>query len=135
MTDAIFLKIHFCPNVGQKGSEVGCFTLFWKSCHLFFRKAFWFFTSHWKPNVKILVLELVPIRWYYLLWWAWWGMPKVPKIKSLQYLCNSNISKKKWGINMIFCMKINRKVLYKLRISFLLVIARYAQSTQNRKCL
>ena len=35
---------------------------------------------------------------------------------------------------MIFCMKISRiKVFYKLAISFLLVIARYTQSTQNSK--
>ena len=35
---------------------------------------------------------------------------------------------------MIFCMKISSiKVFYKLAISFLLVIARYTQSTQNSK--
>ena len=34
---------------------------------------------------------------------------------------------------MVFCMKINFKVFYKLIVSFLLVIARYAQSSQNSK--
>ena len=34
---------------------------------------------------------------------------------------------------MIFCMKINIEVFYKLNVSFLLVIARYAQTTQNSK--
>ena len=34
---------------------------------------------------------------------------------------------------MMFCMKINIKVFYKLTVLFLLVIARYAQSTQNGK--
>ena len=34
---------------------------------------------------------------------------------------------------MIFYIKKNIKVFYKLTISFLLVIARYAQSTQNSK--
>ena len=32
---------------------------------------------------------------------------------------------------MIFCIKINIKVFYKLVASFLLVIARHAQGTQN----
>ena len=34
---------------------------------------------------------------------------------------------------MIFCMKINIKVFYKMVVSFLLIIARHAQSTQNSK--
>ena len=58
-------------------------------------------------------------------------MPKVPKITSLQYLCN--ISRKRRGINIIFCMKRHIKVLYKRVVSFLLVLARHVQSTQNSK--
>ena len=34
---------------------------------------------------------------------------------------------------MIFCMKMNINVFYKIVVSFLLVIARYSQSTQNSK--
>ena len=34
---------------------------------------------------------------------------------------------------MIFCMKINIKVFYKLVVSFLLVIARHAQGAQNSR--
>ena len=34
---------------------------------------------------------------------------------------------------MIFCMEISIKVFYKLVVSFLLVIARHAQNTQNSK--
>ena len=34
---------------------------------------------------------------------------------------------------MIFCIEINIKVLYKLVVSFSLVVGRHAQSTQNRK--
>ena len=41
--------------------------------------------------------------------------------------------KKRWGIDKIFCMEINKKAFYKLTVSFLLVIARYSQSTQNIK--
>ena len=33
------------------------------------------------------------------------------------------------GMNMIFCVKINVKVFYKVVVSFLLVIERHAQST------
>ena len=34
---------------------------------------------------------------------------------------------------MIFCMKVNIKVFYKLAVSVLLVIARHAQISQNRQ--
>ena len=34
---------------------------------------------------------------------------------------------------MIFCMKINIKIFYELVVSFLLVMVRHAQSTQNMK--
>ena len=34
---------------------------------------------------------------------------------------------------MIFCLKRNIKVFYQLTVSFLLVLARCAQSTQNNK--
>ena len=69
-----------------------------------------------------------PARCYYHLCWEWQDMPRVPKITILQYLCN--ISKKRWGINMIFSMKINIKVFFKLTVSF---IARCAQSIQHWK--
>ena len=36
-------------------------------------------------------------------------------------------------MNTIFCMNISTKVFFKLVVSFLLVIVRHAQSTQNRK--
>ena len=38
-------------------------------------------------------------------------------------------------MNMISCMKINIKVFYSQTVSFLLAIARYAQSSQNSKFL
>ena len=43
------------------------------------------------------------------------------------------ISRKREGKNMIFCLKINHNVFDKLVILFLLVIARHAQCTHNRK--
>ena len=50
------------------------------------------------------------------------------KITSLQYLCN--ILRKRWGINMIFCMKINKFSI----VSFRLVITSHAQSTSTQNC-
>ena len=67
----------------------------------------------------------VSFKWFYCFWWPWSGMPDVPKITSLQYLCN--ISGKRWGINTIFCMTMS-KVFYKLVVSFLLVKTSHAQS-------
>ena len=71
-----------------------------------------------------------PTSLCYCFWWAWLGMPKVPNVTSLWYVFN--ISRKSWGINTTFCMKIN-KVFYLLVVLFLLVIARHAQSTKNSK--
>ena len=67
--------------------------------------------------------------WDYYFWWAWPCMPLVPKI-NLRYL--SNISRKRVGINSIFCIKLSTKVFHKLILLLLLVITRYAQSTQNK---
>ena len=58
--------------------------------------------------------------------------PKVPKIPSLQYL--SNISKKRWEINMVFCMRLN-KVLYQLISSYFVAIARHAQNNKFAKLM
>ena len=72
-----------------------------------------------------------PTSLCYCFCWAWLGMPKVPNVTSLRYVFN--ISRKSWGINTTFCMKINNKVFYLLVVLFLLVIARHAQSTKNSK--
>ena len=45
--------------------------------------------------------------WYYHYWWVWSSIFKVLKVTSLQYLYN--ISKKKLGMEFIFCMQINIK--------------------------
>ena len=49
-----------------------------------------------------------PTKWCYHYWWAWSSILKVLKVTNFQYLYN--ISKKKLGIEFIFCMKINTKV-------------------------
>ena len=50
--------------------------------------------------------------------------------KSLQYFCN--ISRKKEGMKLTFCMQIN-KPFYKLILSILVSMASLAQSTRNNK--
>ena len=70
-------------------------------------------------------------RWYYHYWWTWSSILKVFKVTSLQYLYN--ISKKKQGMEFIFCIQINIRNFYKLALSFLMEVVRHAQNTQNRK--
>ena len=52
---------------------------------------------------------------------------------KLQYSLEFNISRKKSMMKFIFGMYINIEVFHKLTISFWVCIARYAQSTQNKK--
>ena len=51
--------------------------------------------------------------------------------KKFAYLCN--ISRKMWGMKLIFCLQINMEVFSKLILSFWMCVSRYAQSTQNNK--
>ena len=61
-----------------------------------------------------------------------WGIPKVPKIASLQHL--SNVSEVMDKFDFCYILKLNIKILYKLVISsILLTIARHTQSTQDNK--
>ena len=50
-----------------------------------------------------------------------------------KFPCLCNISRKEWGMKLIFCLKINSKVFYKLIASLWVRIARLAWSTQNSK--
>ena len=50
--------------------------------------------------------------------------------KKFAYLCN--ISRKAWGLKLIFYLQMNTKVFYKLRVSLWVCVARHAQSTQNK---
>ena len=59
------------------------------------------------------------------------GLPKIPKIANLSYLCN--ISRKKGGMKLIFCMQVNIRLSYKLIPLILVSMARPVQSTQNKK--
>ena len=58
----------------------------------------------------------VSSNWYYHFRCVWPGIPKLPKITSLLFLCN--ILRKKRVKKLIFCMKISMKVSYKLILWF-----------------
>ena len=51
--------------------------------------------------------------------------------RKFAYLCN--ISRKTWGMKLLFCLQINTKVFYKVLVSFWVCVSRLAQSTQNNK--
>ena len=53
---------------------------------------------------------------YYHFKCVWPGMPKLPKITSLLFLCN--ILRKNWVMKLIFCMQISMKACYKLIVWF-----------------
>ena len=80
--------------------------------------------------ISTLWASKYPTRGYYDYWWAWSSILKVLKVTNLQY--SYNISKKKLGIEFIFCMQINIKRL-QVGLLFLMKVARHVQITQNRK--
>ena len=72
----------------------------------------------------------MPTRWYYHYYWVWSSILKVLKVISLQY--HYNISKKEVRKGVHFLHADEHQSFYKLRL-FLMEVARYVQSTQNRK--
>ena len=54
----------------------------------------------WFPQIDTIILSV------------WPGMPKLPKITSLLFLCN--ILRKKWVMKLISCMPTSMKACYKL---------------------
>ena len=56
-------------------------------------------------------------------------MSKVPRITSLQFLCN--ISRNRWRTNTIFCMQIIIRLSYKSILLISVDMARHAEITQN----
>ena len=82
--------------------------------------------------LHVEIASKFPTSSYYCLWYELPRMPKVPEITSLQYLCR--IPRKRPEINLMFCMKINIKVFYKLICSSSVVIARpFAQCIQSNR--
>ena len=81
--------------------------------------------------ISTLWASKMPTRWYYHYCWVWSSILKVLKVISLQYLYN--ISKKEVRKGVHFLHADEHQSFYKLRLLLLMEVARYAQSTQNRK--
>ena len=81
-------------------------------------KKFTLSLEYLKENVKD-ELELLPtdkgqrfLQIAVIILDVWPGMPKLPKITSLLFLCN--ILRKNWAMKLIFCTQISMKACYKL---------------------
>ena len=100
-----------------------------------FAKSLWYLKKEVRDEVEFLCKwAKFSTNWCYHVWWAWSGIPKVLKIKSMQYLCNP--SRKNWVMKLMFCMMINMIVFYKLILLFFMGLARHAQSTwTSLQCL
>ena len=81
--------------------------------------------------ISTLWASKIPTRWYYQYCWVWLSILKVLEVISLQYLYN--ISKKEVRKGVHFLCADEHQSFYKLGLSFLVEVARYVQSTQNRK--
>ena len=62
---------------------------------------------------------------------VWLGMPKLPKITSLLFLCN--ILRKKWVMKLIFLHADKYKSLLQIHTMILIGIVKHSQSFQNSK--
>ena len=83
--------------------------------------------------ISILSASKILTRWYYHSCWAWSSILKVLKVKGLQYLYN--ISKKEFRKGVHFLHADEHQSFYKWRLWLLMEVARYVQSTQNRKLI
>ena len=81
--------------------------------------------------ISTLWASKMPTRRYYHYCWVWSSILKVLKVISLQYLYN--ISKKEVRKGVHFLHADEHQSFYKLGLLFLMEVARYVQSTQNRK--
>ena len=72
-----------------------------------------------KANIVVDILP--PIPYLTKVWFSSYG----PK-------CRQSIVTKAWRMKLIYCVKINLKVLYKLIVSRLVCIAEHAQSIHNK---
>ena len=72
----------------------------------------------------------VSSKWYYHFRCVWPGMPILSKITGLLFLCN--ILRKKWVMQLIFCMQISMKACFKVIYTLILMeMVKYSQSSQN----
>ena len=88
-----------------------------------------------KCNISRKINMQINIKVFYKLILSFWGCvgrhAQSTQNKKFAYLCN--ISRKMWGMNLIFCSWVNAKVIYRLIVSLWVCVARHVQSTQNNK--
>ena len=81
--------------------------------------------------ISTLWASKMPTKWYYHYCWAWSSILKVLKVIglqiSLQYLKKEDMK----GVHFLHAAE--HQSFYKLGLLFLMEVARYVQSTQNRK--
>ena len=56
----------------------------------------------------------------------------MPKVTNEIFAYLSNISRRVWGMKLIFCLQMNTKAFYKIIVSIWVCVPRHAQSTQNK---
>ena len=83
-----------------------------------------------KSNIVIDILLLIPYLKEFLF--SNYGPECCQPIKWQDSL-KCNISRKKWMMEFIFSIQINREIFYKWILSFWMCVTRHAQSTQNMK--
>ena len=69
----------------------------------------------------------------------------LPQVDTIILLCKTRhaqsiqndklayLQRKAWDMKLIFCLQINTKIFYKLKVSLWVCIARHARSTENNK--
>ena len=73
-------------------------------------------------SCTVKAIACTTCAWFWLCmhfvpaWCVQSGMPKLPKIKSLLFLCN--MLRKTWMPKVIFCMQVSMKMYYKLILWF-----------------
>ena len=125
MTEPNFCgKIPFCPNLGRKGPKIGYFT--------FFEHVIWLSQKQCKMKILLKIFDVSLPTSYLTKFLFWSKKPKCSWPVRLQDSLKCNISRKNWGIKLIFCLWINIKVSYKVVLSLMEGVARHVQSTKNK---
>ena len=81
--------------------------------------------------ISTLWASKMSTRWYYYYCWVWSSILKVLKVIRLQYLYNISKKEVRKGVHVLHADE--HQSFYKLGLLLLMEVARYVQSTQNRK--
>ena len=63
----------------------------------------------------------------------WVCVTRLAKITQNKFAYICTISRKAWGLKLIFYLQVNAKVFYNLIVSFWVYVVRHAQNTPNSK--